>query len=114
MELEVGDSKLTYQDNEQTIDIAGSMRLANLSEYEVVGDFFKKAAGKAQDKLIMDVRNLQFLNSSGITTFSMFILSCKKEGKPKLIVLGSNDISWQEKSLRNFKKLWDDVEVQIT
>ena len=113
MELEVGDSKLTYNQNQKTVVIEGSMRLANLSEYEVVSDFLNKISEEADDNLKLDVRNLQFLNSSGITTFSMFILSCKKSGKPKLKVLGSNDISWQEKSLRNFKKLWDDVEVEV-
>ena len=114
MELEVGDSKLNYNTNQQTVVIEGSMRLANLSEYEVVGDFLNKISEQANDHLTIDVRNLQFLNSSGITTFSMFILACKKQGKPKLTVLGSNDISWQEKSLRNFKKLWDDVEVEVS
>jgi len=113
MELEVGDAKLTYDNNQKTTIIDGSMRLANLSEYKVVSDFLNKISEQADDSLTLDVRNLQFLNSSGITTFSMFILSCKKQGKPKLKVLGSNDISWQEKSLRNFKKLWDDVEVEV-
>jgi hypothetical protein len=114
MELEVGDSKLTYNKDQKTIAIEGSMRLANLSEYEVVGDFLSKVSLEANDHLTIDLRNLQFLNSSGITTFSMFILSCKKHGKPKLKVLGSDQISWQKKSLRNFKKLWDDVEVEVS
>jgi len=113
MELEVGDSKLKYDKSHNTVIIEGSMRLANLSEYEVVSDYLNKVAEQAEDNLTLDVQNLQFLNSSGITTFSMFILSCKKQGKPKLKVLGSNKISWQEKSLRNFKKLWNDVEVEV-
>ncbi|MFP4621739.1 MAG: slr1659 superfamily regulator [Bacteroidales bacterium] len=113
MELEVGDSKLTYDRNQHKVVIEGSMRLANLTEYEVVSDFLNKVSEQANDGLTIDLRNLEFLNSSGITTFSMFILSCKKQGKPKLKVLGSNDISWQEKSLRNFKKLWEDVDVLV-
>ncbi|MGM0532393.1 MAG: slr1659 superfamily regulator [Bacteroidota bacterium] len=113
MELNVGDAKLNYDKSQNTIVIEGSMRLANLSEYEVVSDFLNKVVEQANNSLKIDLKNLQFLNSSGITTFSMFILSCKKQGKPKLKIFGSNEISWQEKSLRNFKKLWDDVEVEV-
>jgi hypothetical protein len=113
MELIAGDSKLVFDKNKQTVIFDGSMRLANLTEYEKISTFLNEVVKVSDSILILDLKNLNFLNSSGITTLSMFILSLKKSHKVKLRVLGSNSISWQEKSLPNFNKLWTDVEISI-
>jgi len=113
MKITAGDSTLTFNENDYTAVIEGSLRLANLLEYDVVLDFLNKVSEKTQNSLILDLRELRFLNSSGITTLSMFILDKKKLSKPKITVLGSNLIPWQEKSLKNFNKLWDEVLISI-
>lgn len=113
MKITAGDSILTFTEQEQTAVLEGSMRLANLTEYDVVLEFLNNISEKINDTLILDLRELKFLNSSGITTLSMFILDKKKLNKPKIVVIGSNQISWQEKSLKNFNKLWNEVQIKI-
>lgn len=112
MILHAGDATLIYDKDRKTLKLSGSMRLANMQEYDKVTVFLKEIAGTDPGHMILDFSELQFLNSSGITTLSLFILSCRKNTKPSLTVLGAQEISWQQKSLANFKKLWNDVEFQ--
>jgi len=111
MVLIAGESQLTFNNFTSTVVFEGSMRLANLTEYEKVSEFLKDSAKSVEKNLILDLSRLNFLNSSGITTLSMFIIGLKKLQVTKLKVIGSHSISWQEKSLPNFNKLWHEVEI---
>ena len=109
MEIVAGDSKLRFDEAKSILVIEGSMRLANLSEYEPVKAFIVQSSEKCTGLLTIDMQKLEFLNSSGITTISTFVLGCKKHQKPRLKIIGSNLISWQEKSLSNlinFGTMW--------
>lgn len=111
--LNAGDSTITFNESESLLTFEGSMRLANMKEYDVVTQFLKESSDSSIELLTLDLQPLQFLNSSGITTLSLFILNCKKKGKPRITVLGNESISWQQKSIANFKKLWNEVEIKI-
>ena len=113
MNLNAGDAEIKFDSNNHVIEFNGSMRLANMKEYEQVGAFLREHGNNIQDFLILDFQKLLFLNSSGITTISLFILECKKKAKLTLTVKGSNDVSWQKKSLSNFKKLWSDIQLEM-
>lgn len=111
--LNAGDAAITYNNSESSITFEGSLRLANMKEYSVVSDFLEKSKETSEKHLTLDLKSLEFLNSSGITTLSLFILNCKKEGNPQITILGSESWPWQQKSIANFKKLWNDVEIDI-
>ncbi|MBP7699223.1 MAG: hypothetical protein KA101_01160 [Saprospiraceae bacterium] len=113
MELVAGDSRMSFDSNSRTIHIEGSMRLANAKEYEKVSGFLHDALKPHTNSIILNVKNLNFLNSSGITALSLFILHCKKQNYPKITIEGKNGISWQAKSLGNFRKLWSEVDVVL-
>lgn len=110
-ELTAGNATLTFDETQCSVKLQGSMRLPNLKEYEKVKTFLGEAASTCSTNLTLDMTGLEFLNSSGITIISMFVINSKKNGKPALRILGSNTISWQDKSLRNFKKLWATVDI---
>lgn len=111
--LNAGDATIIYNEPESVIVFEGSMRLANMNEYGIVSEFLKESTDTSDEHLTLDLKSLEFLNSSGITTLSLFILNCKKAGNPQITVLGDNSIPWQQKSISNFKKLWNDVEIII-
>lgn len=113
MKITAGESTLVFDKSTETVTLEGSMRLANLIEYEVVKDFLNEAYSQTEKIFTLDFTKLRFLNSSGITTISMFIIAIKRTAKAKVAVLGTNKISWQEKSLGNFNKLWSEVDVRI-
>ncbi|HLT92905.1 MAG TPA: hypothetical protein VKZ56_00010 [Membranihabitans sp.] len=110
--LNAGESTITYHEAESLLTFTGSMRLANMKEYDVVAEFLHESSESSIDRLTLDLKSLRFLNSSGITTLSLFILTCKKQGYPKITVVKNDTISWQQKSITNFKKLWDEVEIE--
>src|SRR5690554_2822097 len=108
--LTAGDTEIKFDESNSLVIFKGSMRLANMKEYGVVTNFLKESANISKEELTLDLKDLEFLNSSGITTLSLFVLDCKKSGTPKIKVLRSETISWQKKSISNFKKLWSEVE----
>lgn len=63
--------------------------------------------------MTLDLRELAFLNSSGISMLSKFVLSVRKKKGVQLVVLGSNDMPWQGKSLKNLEKLLPGVKLEI-
>jgi hypothetical protein len=111
MTLDTGDAKVTFDQEAQIARFEGSMRLANMKEYEKLSDFLKNCTANISGSLKMDFRDLEFLNSSGITTISLFILGCKKINQFNIIIVGTSLISWQSKSLSNFQKLWSEIEL---
>ena len=111
--LNAGDATINYIESESKIVFEGSMRLANMKEYGVITEFLNESTDTNDEHLTLDLKSLEFLNSSGITTLSLFILNCKKAGNPHITVLGNNELPWQQKSISNFKKLWNDVEIII-
>jgi hypothetical protein len=111
MILKAGDATLQFDSSTNTMTFSGSMRLANMKEYDQISHFLKEHIHASTQHATLDLKELQFLNSSGITTLSLFILNCKKASGPGLKVLGNNEISWQQKSLINFKKLWNEVDI---
>jgi hypothetical protein len=113
MELKDNEYSLAFDKNTSTATMKGSLRLASLGEYEKVKMFLNLAAREAGSEFTMDMRQLDFLNSSGVTTISTFVIMMRKENKRKLKVLGSKDISWQDRSLKNLLKLWDKVELEL-
>lgn len=61
----------------------------------------------------INLKDLGFLNSSGISMLSKFVLSLRKKKGIQLIVLGSNDMPWQGKSLKNLEKLLPGLKLEI-
>jgi hypothetical protein len=53
----------------------------------------------------MDLRRLEFLNSSGINHLFKFAVKLRNQTPTELVVLGSSEIPWQQKSLKNLRTL---------
>ena len=103
-----------YNEGTQTIAFSGTMRLRTTADYAPINSILERAYDAAGDqKLNLDFRQLQFLNSSGINTISRFVITSRKKSTANLVVLGSQDIYWQQKSLTNLQRLWKSVEIEI-
>lgn len=116
MNVVAEDYSLDFSEANFTICFKGALRLSSMRAYEVVKDFLHRVADKVPKgaRLTLDVTGLQFLNSSGITTLSMFVIAMRESKKCQLAIKGSRGVAWQYKSLGNFKRLWNEVELAIT
>ena len=94
------------------ISLMGILRLQGRQDYEKIHRMLRYAADRSGESLEMDLRQLQVLNSSGISTLSLFIIEMREMGK-KVTITGSKGSAWQSKSLANFRRLYDKVVVNL-
>ncbi|NET54260.1 MAG: hypothetical protein F6K09_38340, partial [Merismopedia sp. SIO2A8] len=67
-----------------------------------------------QPKVItLDLKKLEFLNSSGISMLSKFVINVRKKNASQIQVKGSTSIPWQSKSLKNLKRLMPKLELVL-
>jgi len=112
MEVRESEFLVRFSPENATVHFSGALRLANVKAYENVGKLLAEA-GAQVSALTLDFKELKFLNSSGITALSLFVVSSRKAGKPQLKLVGSKANAWQQKSLANFQMLWKDMQLTI-
>lgn len=115
--IQTPDFTVYFEASEQTVVLMGSLRLNAAPEYEPISALMTQAlealiaAGKPV--LILDLRELKFLNSSGINLLYQFVLKVRKHGSIGLKVLGSSKNAWQSKSLSNMTKFMPTLQIAI-
>ncbi len=112
MNIETNTYSVRVSKDYATVILTGTLRLQGREQYQEVTGLLTEAADKSSATLTIDMRGLIFLNSSGISTLSLFIIEMRKRRKDIRIV-GSKAVSWQTKTLYNFKRLYDQVEIDI-
>lgn len=113
MEISHEDYHVAYDEAGGTVTCKGSFRLHGGEEYKPILDLLLLAADATPETLTLDVRELKFLNSSGINTLSKFVLRVRKHGSSKVVVRGSTGYPWQEKSLKNLQRLLPGLQLEI-
>ena len=113
MEISRADYHVTYEPVTATITCEGTFRLQGSAEYDPILQVFMEAADARPPTLTIDIRSLQFLNSSGINTLSKFVLQVRKHNVSRVVIQGSSRYSWQEKSLKNFQRLLPGLQLEI-
>jgi hypothetical protein len=110
-----GDEYAVEHDPEtHAVAFRGTIRLQTSDDYAPVTGLLQRAHDAAAGgRLTLDFRQLQFLNSSGISMVSKFVIGARKQDRLTLLVLGNQTIYWQQKSLINLQKLWPKVQIEI-
>lgn len=113
MEIKQENYHVYYDDASKSLFCKGSFRLQG-PEYQPILDLMNSVADTAPQPLTVDLRELAFLNSSGINTLAKFVLHLRKNDVSAVKVQGSNKYPWQEKSLKNLQRLLPSLELVIT
>jgi anti-anti-sigma factor len=115
--IQTSDFTVYFEESEQTVLLMGSLRLNAAPEYEPISQLMtqslEKLANSAKPTMVLDVRDLKFLNSSGINLLYQFVLKVRKHGGIGLKVLGSSSNAWQTKSLGNMTKFMPTLQLDI-
>lgn len=104
MEIKTDEYSVLYQPDVSTVVIQGFLRLDGMEEYQPIISLLL-AAAETSPALTIDLQGLEFLNSSGISSLSMFVVKIREKGTVQLALKGSTKVLWQTKSLKNLQRL---------
>ena len=105
MEIKTDNYNILYDKNAQSVIFYGSLRLNGVAEYAPISELLNKVVQQEPERIILNLKNLNFLNSSGISLLSKFVINVRKQQNIQMIVMGTKDIPWQGKSLKNLQRL---------
>ena len=111
-EINHSDYHVHYDPDTAIITCSGSFRLRG-PEYEPIMELLSEAASTESPTLTLDVRELKFLNSSGINTLSKFVLLLRERDDTTVTVLGTNAHPWQRRSLINLQRLLPSLQLTL-
>jgi hypothetical protein len=113
MEIKNQDYSVIYDISNETITFEGSLRLNGLEDYSEIVQLLDNVVEQEPSKVTLNLQNLQFLNSSGISILSKFVINIRKQKNIQMIVLGSQAIPWQSKSLKNWQRLMPSLKLEL-
>ena len=104
IEITTEDYRIWLEPDQSTVYFQGFLRLEGMKEYKPIMDNLLEILTEFP-KLILNLEALEFLNSSGISMLSMFVMKVRGNEDATLTLKGSKNILWQTKSLRNLQRL---------
>ena len=105
MEIKTDTYQITYNNTKHTICFQGSLRLNGTNEYSSISELLSRVVETEPEKIVLDIKELKFLNSSGINMLSKFVINVRKRQNIQMSVIGVKKIPWQDKSLKNLQRL---------
>ena len=111
-EINQDDYRVSYDPGTAVITCSGRFRLRG-EEYAPIAELLNEAADAKSPTLMLDLRKLQFLNSSGINTLSKFVLRIRKHNVSAVTIIGNAAFPWQHKSLKNLQRLLPGLQVEF-
>lgn len=105
MEIKTDTYQITYNNTRHTIYLQGSLRLNGTNEYSSISELLNRVVEIEPEKIILDIKELKFLNSSGINMLSKFVIHVRKRQNIQMSIVGIKEIPWQSKSLKNLQRL---------
>lgn len=112
-EIKGEDYTVEYDPQQEAIAIQGELSLSGPPDYAPIADLLKEVADREPPSITLDLTQLEFLNSSGISMLSKFVIYMRKKKQTHMKVIGSNQIPWQGKSLKNFEKLLPGLKLEL-
>jgi hypothetical protein len=113
VEIKTDDYTVEYKPDLATVFLRGFLRLPGMPEYESIMNLLLDAIEGAST-LTLNLQELEFLNSSGISMLSMFVVKIRNQGQAQLVIQGTNRVLWQTKSLRNLQRLMPSLKLEFT
>lgn len=113
MEIKTEDYNVKYDETSQSIIFDGSLRLNGSAEYTSISELLSSVAEREPEMIILDLRELSFLNSSGISMLSKFVIDVRKRKNIQMAVIGATKNPWQNKSLKNLQRLMPSLKLEL-
>lgn len=113
MEIKDKDYSVRYNSETNTVIFQGELQLSGMDEYAPVMSLLDDILEQRPPVLTLDLRGLEFLNSSGINVLFRLVIKVREKENMQLVIQGSNRVSWQSKSLSNLQRLMPAVQLNL-
>lgn len=113
MEIKTENYQVTYDEASHNIVFDGSLRLNGSAEYASIFELLNNVAQQEPEKIVLDLKELNFLNSSGISILSKFVINVRKRKNIQMVVIGAKKNPWQSKSLKNLQRLMPSLKLEL-
>jgi anti-anti-sigma factor len=113
MEIKSTNYSVIYDQTSHQITFDGSLRLNGSGEYASICELLNQVAQQEPEKIVLDLTQLNFLNSSGISILSRFVINVRKRQNIQMIVIGAKKNPWQSKSLKNLQRLMPSLQLEL-
>ena len=111
MEIKTGEYNVWNEGS--IIHYEGTLRLSGTDAYQPILELMQQVLAEKPQNVVLDLTQLEFLNSSGINLLAKFTIELRKHPDMPVKVVGSSKIPRQSKSLPNLQKLHKGVELVI-
>ena len=105
-------SHVVEHDRESTV-VRGVLRLESVDSYDVVFAPARERLALPGSTYTLDVTGVSLMNSSGIRALANLVLLAKQHGAT-LIILGSDAVAWQRKTMASLSALYERVEIRLS
>lgn len=112
-EIKGEDYIIKYDPTSETVIFIGELSLGGPREYESIATLLNEVVKNNPEIMTLNLKELSFLNSSGISMLSKFVMGLRKHKGTQLVVLGSIDQPWQGKSLQNLVRLLPGLKLEV-
>lgn len=106
--------EIRLDENNNTVFFKGALRLSGSEDYAPILDMLKTTLIRPPKPIILDLRELDFLNSSGITMLSRFVIEARNQAGINLHFFASECVPWQARSLKNLQRLMPGLVICLT
>ncbi len=113
MEIKTENYNIIYDETSHNVVFDGSLRLNGGEEYASISELLDSIAQKEPEKIVLDLKDLSFLNSSGISILSKFVIKVRKSKNIQMVVIGAKKNPWQGKSLKNLQRLMPSLKLEL-
>lgn len=113
MEIKAENYNITYDEASHNIIFDGSLRLNGSEEYASITELLNNVAQQEPEKIVLNLKELNFLNSSGISILSKFVISIRRRKNIQMVVIGAKKNPWQGKSLKNLQRLMPSLKLEM-
>jgi hypothetical protein len=105
---------IRLEEENSTVLFKGALRLCGTDDYAPILDMLKEMLASPAMPIVLDLRELDFLNSSGITMLSRFVMEARDRPGIDVQVLASETVPWHARSLRNLQRLMPTLSIRLT
>ena len=105
MEIKTDDYRVWYEPATATVNYQGLLRESGIADYKSIEQLLDEAIALAPPTMTMNLQELEFLNSSGMSILSRFVIGVRKKKTIQLVVKGAKGRPWQGKVLDNWQRL---------